>query len=71
MSKPFDGGPAFPRPPAVSNNPGGQTGMSLRDYFAGQYLAGRIARGYSGLSSEGIVTQAYLIADHMIRQREK
>ena len=38
MSKVDDGGPAFPVPNDANTN--GQEGMTLRDWFAGQALAG-------------------------------
>lgn len=45
MEKKNDGGPAYPRP--IGHTPkigslysSSQDGMSLRDYFAGQFLAG-------------------------------
>lgn len=42
-----DGGPAFPQPETKNGNTvadeHGQGGMSLRDYFAGQALAGLVA----------------------------
>lgn len=46
---PKNGGPAFPRPVSFSNEGGthyGQTGMSRRDWFAGQALAGLLASGH-------------------------
>jgi hypothetical protein len=46
MSK-NDGGPAFPMPHVCNVNNGtmewGETGMSLRDWFAGQALTGALA----------------------------
>lgn len=51
-------------------------GMSLRDYFAGQALAG-LAVGYNELSGSlaecngGITSAAYGIADAMLRERAK
>lgn len=55
-------GPAFPRegysPP--------QTGMSLRDYFAGQALTGLLA---DGTASSARVDLAYIVADLMLRAR--
>lgn len=48
MTKPHDGGPAFPEPeriagdgrPLTEDHGYRQPGMSLRDYFAGQALTG-------------------------------
>ena len=42
MSTTNDGGPAFPFDP-VGGIHGGSTGMSLRDYFAGQAMAAMVA----------------------------
>lgn len=45
-----DGGPAFPRPALGTdcNKPWGQqAGMSKRDWFAGQALAGILAGGFA------------------------
>jgi hypothetical protein len=78
-NKPDDGGPAFPVTPPVDETgrtavgyPYPDTGMSLRDWFAGQALVSLPVRG-------GIVTpidvaaDAYRIADAMLveRNREK
>ena len=71
-----DGGAAFPRVvPAMGCSY--STGMSLRDYFAGQALIGL-------LSNEAVMTQShkdgcvgklpeasYIIADDMIEERER
>lgn len=73
-----DGGPAFPRPYSCQNIPA-QRGMSLRDYFAGQALAGMLAA--NGVMEEatkvgdqpqiGLAVVAYNIADAMIAERAK
>jgi hypothetical protein len=85
MSKP-DGGPAFPaletwnewselKADYVARS-GPRGGMTLRDHFAGQALAG-LTSDASLLTAaqitgpEGIAISAYQIADAMIRQREK
>ena len=75
MSAPNDGGPAFPIPGIIGadNNfielP--IQGMSLRDWFAGQALAGFCANpvGISNWSPEGISQDAYRIADAMLVER--
>jgi hypothetical protein len=57
--------PAFPHmtgPESVC------AGMSLRDYFAGQALAGLTAKGYNLKYLPG---SAYEIADAMLKEREK
>ena len=57
------GGPAFPMPQ------GGRGGMALRDYFAGQVLAG--IGGYELECQTKIVAQfSYRIADAMIEARK-
>jgi hypothetical protein len=58
-----DGGPAF----AVNN---GRPGMSLRDYFAGQYVAGWAARSVSALMWHEVAENAYRVADAMLKERE-
>jgi len=55
------GGNAFP----TDNYYGG--GMSLRDWFAGQALAGILTRAWG----EAAVKDAYEHADWMIAEREK
>lgn len=89
-----DGGPAFPRPltPAGSSQwvGGGaswpfsdaQSGMSLRDYFAGQALQGMSASPelmvivssggiLDGTAFERMSAKAYELADAMIAHRNK
>lgn len=73
------GGPAFPRPASVDTSGGtlpdgdvvvGEfTGMSLRDYFAGQALAGIVGDpGRSG-SFQSLASDAYSFADAMLAER--
>ena len=74
MSTPInDGGPAFPLP--ASTQPNGEHqwheyGMSLRDYFAGQFLAGFVSTQYQGSQPCNMATQAYEHADAMIEARK-
>jgi hypothetical protein len=66
MSNPIDdGGPAYP-----NNDAHGcaYTGMTLRDWFAGQALAGSCPIGYP---VKGIAKRAYEAADAMIAAREE
>ena len=76
-----DGGAAFPFNP-TGDNPVGSWGMSLRDYFAGQALAGfcaspldlaRLAKGFPGDAelAEVLAAVSYNIADRMLVVREK
>lgn len=71
-----DGGPAFPTPePQIYVD---RLGMSLRDWFAGQALAGILGSG-EFLSADGLwvgngalptAEAAYLLADAMIAARK-
>lgn len=45
MSVKDDGGPAFPGP-ATQTHQSDHDGMTLRDWFAGQALAGMLANGF-------------------------
>jgi hypothetical protein len=63
-----DGGPAFPIMWDYAEN---ETGMSLRDYFAGQALAGRMARQSSYPSWGDAAKDAYEMADAMLAERER
>ena len=68
MDQTNNGGPAFPCYDArgfVSE------GMSLRDYFAGQALAGMLADSTRQGSLENYTEDAYDIADAMLAEREK
>jgi hypothetical protein len=74
MSEMEDGGPAFPA--CNEANVNGTMGMSLRDWFAGQALAGLMARRWEdehGNVPEGIfniwASSAYQIADAMLAAR--
>lgn len=72
MTKPNDA-PAFPgfdAPPY-----GSYRGLTLRDYFAGQYITGCGFMGSSWLgfpiTPEAIAQTAYRIADAMLSERDK
>lgn len=62
-----DGGPAFPRP--NTDNVLGQAGMSLRDWFAGQALAGMI-RNNPNTDNMWVAEQCYRYADAMLEARK-
>lgn len=79
-----NGGPAFPRnqPGINPNQPGGETwlrergmtqeGMTLRDWFAGQALAGILGgRGPGEHFFEELAKIAYKTADAMLAERGK
>jgi|688.fasta_scaffold232506_2 hypothetical protein len=71
MSTINDGGQAFP-----AGNPthGGHEGMTLRDWFAGQALAGMIsgldAKSEGSQAIKPIAEAAYDFADAMLKARE-
>ncbi len=74
MSK-NDGGPAYPM---ISwKTPDGMVtmqhseGMTLRDWFAGQALAGMTTRQSFHAIEDAAATQAYAMADAMISERDK
>jgi len=62
-TKQNDGGPAFPKN-------GGEIGMSLRDWFAGQALA-VLADTNVQLQPCDLANYAYDVADSMIAERAK
>lgn len=76
-----DGGQAFPTP-GLSDLPNGDfiypnSGMSLRDWFAGQMIAGLACHAF-GMSDEELPKEAsrcaafsYAVADAMIEERAK
>jgi hypothetical protein len=74
MSAPInDGGPAFPVADTVHSTGQvqyGFTGMTLRDYFAGQALAGALADPTCDLSPIELAKIAYREADAMLAARE-
>ena len=71
MSAPNDGGPAFPW--REEDGEGGynqHVGMSLRDWFAGQALAGIMAGGTDTSNAvEWAPEEAYAVADAMLAAR--
>jgi len=71
-----DGGAAFPQHgwtnnPEVLERMKNQGGMTLRDYFAGQALAGILASANFGNVKDWIVGKAYETADAMLAARER
>jgi len=74
----YNGGSAFPieadyirgdKPNEYQFEVRHQPGMTLRDYFAGQYLTGAISIGNIGFNE--IAKRAYEMADLMIAERDK
>ena len=69
--------PAFPSPEIRGYDGTGiceaQYGMSLRDYFAGQIIVGTFPKTdfLQHEDLERIARRAYLVADAMLREREK
>ena len=61
-----DGGPAFPN---NDQNGCAFAGMTLRDWFAGQALAGMLDRAY-GIPVNIIAKRSYEMADAMLDVRE-
>ena len=63
-----ESGPAFP-----CDDMPGYSGLTIRDYFAGQALAGYLATAdvMSILNPEAEARTAYEIADAMLRERDK
>lgn len=68
-----DGGPAFP-PPMIFDQSGNQEwvqqGLTIRDWFAGQALAGMVANDHNSLTYGGAAFGAYEYADAMLRERK-
>ena len=70
MTKPNDGGPAFPG--ECGNDPKDlRRGMSLRDWFAGQALAGMLADHEMNATPEVYAEWAHKVADAMLAERAK
>jgi len=79
MSKQKDGGSVFPMIDSDMNTAGERYyfptgGISLRDWFAGQALAGMAYMFVINpvcVDCENAAKQAYKVADAMIKEREK
>lgn len=73
MSEPkMIGGPAFPMPDYEDASGDRVWGMSLRDWFAGQALAGMMANPEAWLDDDGVVRtgwMAFQCADAMLAAR--
>lgn len=74
-----DGGAAFPytvtMPAGITGGGSGtgvHKGLSLRDWFAGQAIAGMMAAPYTpGAVWDAYALDAYAMADALLRAREK
>ena len=70
MTDKYTGGPAFPAP--YDGHGGGPEGMTLRDWFAGQALAGMNAADRRWENGNlDMAVAAYSQADAMLAEREK
>lgn len=80
MSKIETGGPAFPKPPdpypnVQQSTDGGNSGMTLRDWFAGQALVACIQKCVPQECNTGenmeqmFARKAFLVADAMLAAR--
>lgn len=70
MAKINDGGPAFPHPAGWRRDPEISDGMSLRDWFAGQALAGILGASPPPFC-EDAAEDAYRYADAMLAERSR
>ena len=68
-----DGGPAFPVTGCVHPNDNAIVGMTLRDYFAGQVMAGALQNYTTAkcrYTEREVASRAYRYADAMLFARE-
>lgn len=66
-----DGGMAFPTVFPAEHYGTGYRGMTLRDYFAGQALAGALADPNFNMPPAQLAELAYMEADAMLAARER
>ena len=81
MSKNNNGGPAYPMPIAANvhgfattGEYSGDTGMTLRDWFAGQALIGvttALTQGIRHCDIPKAATDCFAIADAMLKARDE
>lgn len=75
MTKNDNGGPAFPQHMFTPYSGGGgvwttKGGMTLRDWFAGQALAGLLAYGIGQSGPADVAWAAYQASDAMLEARK-
>ncbi len=73
MSAVNDGGPAFPSTIQYfpdDKNANEEQGMTLRDWFASQAMAGLVSYVVEGATFENVAEDAYKAADAMLKARE-
>lgn len=81
MSEKDNGGPAFPQFDVVAGERDGHGdaieaytvatgGMTLRDWFAGQAMAGLLANPQTGENSQAVIHAAFAAADAMLEARK-
>lgn len=70
MSETDNGGPAFPVPAIGDQAQLPDTGMSLRDWFAGQALCGLISYPNGQANCNILAVDSYAMADAMIAARK-
>lgn len=64
-----DGGPAFPQRSVDEDGNLYQRGMTLRDYFAAKAMQGLLASSKYDVDEEATASDAYIIADFMLKAR--
>ena len=72
------GGPAFPTERSIGANKDGtwiteipgNSGMTLRDYFAAKAMQGLVVDGVGSLMDEELADWAYRLADAMLKARK-
>lgn len=70
MSKP-ENSPAFPNTGNPNWGMEPDYGMTLRDWFAGQYVSGIHGGGATFRDAQNVAEEAYSVADAMLAERAK
>ncbi len=68
MTAKYDGGPAYPVPTRGEHD-APDSGMSLRDYFAGMFMQGLVSVSDIDMTKAQIARSAYKMADSMLAER--